>query len=267
MPRNASTGSGRSNDVRGDANGGPPLNQRVGSRMAADDAFPSFLTYEIVDWDDKGMMSPIKRNIGSETPAQSRKAIGEIALKAGLTGLLFAFAMGGTVPAQTIKTEDDGTILKGIIIFGRHGIRASTSDPSILNKYSAEPYPAFSVAPGCLTTNGMRAAGLLGSYFHDYLIHEVLLTGHPDADLARSYFRANTIERSYMTAAKFGAGLIPNADIPVHTYAAGRPDPVIDPLLAMVSTVDPVRAVTEARGVFGNGTNLASAYSGELSLS
>ena len=43
-------------------------------------------------------------------------------------------------------------------------------------------------------------------------------------------------------------------------------DPVFDPLLAGVATVDPVRALTEVQGVFGSGTNLASAYSGELSL-
>jgi 4-phytase/acid phosphatase len=43
---------------------------------------------------------------------------------------------------------------------------------------------------------------------------------------------------------------------------------VIDPLLAGVApvAVDPVRALAEVQGVFGSGTNLSSAYSGELSL-
>jgi 4-phytase/acid phosphatase len=109
----------------------------------------------------------------------------------------------------------------------------------------------------------------MGSYFHDYLVHEGLLTGDTNTDLAHSYFRANVIERSYMTAAKFGAKLIPGANIPVHTYNPTNPfvaDPVIDPLLAGVATVDPARALTEVQGVFGSGTNLSSAYSGELSL-
>ena len=73
-----------------------------------------------------------------------------------------------------------------------------------------------------------------------------------------------------MTAAKFGAGLIPGANIPVHTYypTPTNADPVIDPLLAGVApvSVDPVRALAEVQGVFGSGTNLSSAYSGELSL-
>jgi hypothetical protein len=95
-----------------------------------------------------------------------------------------------------------------------------------LNQFSADPYPIFVGVPlGYLTPNGRQAAGLLGSYFHDYLVHEGLLTGDTNTDLARSYFRANTIERSYITAAKFGAGLIPGVSIPVHTYAAGTSRP------------------------------------------
>ena len=188
-------------------------------------------------------------------------------LKAVLTGLLLAVPLEGPVPAQTIKAVDDGTVLKQIIIFGRHSIRAPAIDSNSLGQFSVDLYPNFVGVPaGYLTTNGQRAAGRLGSYFHDYLLHEGLLTGNTNIDLARSYFRANTIERSYMTAAKFGAGLIPGAAIPVHTYPPGTPDPVFDPLLAGVATVDPARALTEVLGVFGSGTDIASAYSGELSL-
>ena len=122
---------------------------------------------------------------------------------------------------------------------------------------------------GYLTPNGRLAAGLMGTYFHDYLAHEGVLTGDANTDLARSYFRANVIERSYVTAAKFGAALIPGANIPVHTYYPTNrfvADLVFDPLLAGVATVDPARALAEIQGVFGSGTNLSSAYSGELSL-
>jgi 4-phytase/acid phosphatase len=195
-----------------------------------------------------------------------------------LTGLLLAVAMEGPVLAQTTNVADNGTVLKQIILFGRHSIRTATSGTNSLDQCSANPFPDFVGVPvGYLTTNGQQAAGLLGSYFHEYLLHEGLLTGDASSDLARSYFRANTIERSYMTAAKFGAGLIPGANIPVHTYyppppnaypATTNADPVIDPLLAGVApvAVDPVRALAEVQGVFGSGTNLSSAYSGELSL-
>jgi 4-phytase/acid phosphatase len=212
-------------------------------------------------------MNPTTPNTEPKPSTQRRKAVAGSSLKSVLTGLLLAVAIEGPVLAQTIKAMDDGTVLKEIIFFGRHSIRTATSGTNSLDQCSANPFPDFvGVTVGYLTTNGQQAAGLLGSYFHEYLLHEGLLTGDASSDLARSYFRANTIERSYMTAAKFGVGLIPHANIPVHTYPSGNPDPVFDPLLATNAIVDPVRALAEVQGVFGSGTNLSSAYSGELSL-
>jgi 4-phytase/acid phosphatase len=212
-------------------------------------------------------MNPTTPNTEPKPSTQRRKAVAGSSLKSVLTGLLLAVAIEGHVLAQTIKAMDDGTVLKEIIFFGRHSIRTATSGTNSLDQCSANPFPDFvGVTVGYLTTNGQQAAGLLGSYFHEYLLHEGLLTGDASSDLARSYFRANTIERSYMTAAKFGVGLIPHANIPVHTYPSGNPDPVFDPLLATNAIVDPVRALAEVQGVFGSGTNLSSAYSGELSL-
>lgn len=191
--------------------------------------------------------------------------------------ILLVLALSLAVPglAQTIKDVDDGTTLKQIIIFGRHSIRSSTADPSQLEQFSVDSYPVFAGVPtGYLTPNGRKAARLLGSYFHAYLLHEGLLTNKVQTDLSRSYFRANSIQRSNITAAKFGEGLIPGATIPVHSYPIADtdtntpavPDPVFDPLLARVATVDPDRAVNEARGIFGSGAAIASAYSSELCL-
>ena len=212
-------------------------------------------------------MNPISPNIEPKPSTRCHKAVAGGFLKAIVAGLLLAVATEGPVLAQTTNAGDDGTVLKQIIIFGRHSIRAAISTTNTLNQFSADPYPDyFGVPVGYLTANGQQAAGLLGSYFHDYLLHEKLLTGSNDTDLARSYFRANTIERSYMTAAKFGAGLVPGVTVPIHTYAAGAADPVFDPLMAQVATVDPARALAEVLGLYGSGTNLASAYSSELSL-
>jgi 4-phytase/acid phosphatase len=212
-------------------------------------------------------INPTSPHIEPQPSAQCRKTVAGCFLKAILVVLLVAVAMERPVLAQTTNAADDGTVLKQIILFGRHSIRAPTSSTNVLNLYSADPFPVFVGVPdGYLTPNGRLAARLLGSYFHKYLVHEGLLTGDTNTDLARSYFRANTIERSYMTAARFGTGLIPGADIPVHTFAAGTPDLVFDPLLKGVATVDPARALAEVQGVYGSGTNLASAYSSELAL-
>jgi 4-phytase / acid phosphatase len=183
-----------------------------------------------------------------------------------LLGLLLTLVVPVSVPAQAIKNADDGTTLKQIIIFGRHSIRSATTDPSTLSQMAVDPYPAFEVPPGYLTPNGRRAETLLGSYFRHYLLHEGLLTGNARTDARRSYFRANSIQRSNITAAAFQTGLIPDSTPSVHSFPLGQPDPVFDPILANVAKVDPARAATEAQAIFNNGAALASAYSGEYAL-
>jgi 4-phytase / acid phosphatase len=201
--------------------------------------------------------------------------------KSMLTGLFLALAIAFPASAQSINGTDDGTTLKQIIIFGRHSIRSSTVAPATLAAFTTDlyPYPAFVGVPqGYLTPHGREAARLLGSYFHDYLAYEGLLTDNATATeaLSHCYFRANSIERSNVTASMLGAGLIPKATqpIPVHSYkladnitgAPAEPDPVFDPVAANVATIDADRAVTEVLGIYGSGAALASAYSGELAL-
>jgi len=186
--------------------------------------------------------------------------------------ILLGLVLTLTVPvrvqvlAQTITNVNDGTTLKQIIIFGRHSIRSSVTDPSILSQMAVDSYPSFNVPKGYLTPNGRRAEILLGSYYRKYLLQEGLLTGDTQKDTNRSYFRANSIQRSNITAAAFQAGLIPGSKMSVHSYPLGQPDPVFDPILAKVVEVDPVRAATEAQALFNSGAALASAYSGEYSL-
>jgi 4-phytase/acid phosphatase len=182
-----------------------------------------------------------------------------------LHGVLLSLAIAASVPAQTVTNDD--TVLKQIIIFGRHGVRAPTMSQADYAQYSPRPYPCFGVLqPGYLTVHGQQAEVLLGAYYRSYLLSEGLLTGDAAADLAHSYFRANSIQRSNLTATKLGAGLFNGIKVPVHSYPLGQPDPVFDPVLAQVATVDPVRAAKEVQGTYYSGTALASAYSGEFSL-
>jgi 4-phytase/acid phosphatase len=115
-------------------------------------------------------MNTITSNIEPKPSTQHRKKVGGGFLKAILAGLLLAVVTEEPVLAQTTNAVDDGTVLKQIIIFGRHSIRAAISTTNTLNQFSADPYPDyFGVPVGYLTTNGQQTAGLLGSYFHDYL--------------------------------------------------------------------------------------------------
>jgi 4-phytase / acid phosphatase len=185
-----------------------------------------------------------------------------------LVGLVFTLniPVSGPVPAQTISNANDGTVLKQIIIFGRHSIRSSVTDPSELQTYAVDGYPDFGVPQGYLTPRGRLAEALLGAYYRSYLLNQGLLTGNDKKDAAHSYFRSNSIERSYETASAFQGSLIPNATESVHSFPFSTPDAVFDPILAGVAKVDPYRAQNEAQAIFNSGSALASAYSGEYSL-
>ena len=182
-------------------------------------------------------------------------------------GLVFALTVPVQVPAQT-GPNNDGTTLKQIIIFGRHSIRSSSVDLALLQPFAVDVYPPFEVATGCLTPNGVKAETLLGAYYSQYLSYEGLLTGNDRTDALHSYFRSNSIERSWMTANALGTGLIPSFPPPVHSFSVNPqvPDPVFDPIAAGVAKVDPNLAAAQVQGIFNSGEALASAYSGEFSL-
>lgn len=182
-----------------------------------------------------------------------------------LFGILIAMViqLPGTAPAQTITNGDDGTTLKQIIIYGRHGVRAGITPSALLNVVATESYPPFEVQDGYLTPHGRRAERLLGIYFRNYLLHEGLLTGNQQTDAARSYFRANSIQRSNITAAEFHTGLFPDLNAKVHSYPLGHTDPVFDPIGANVVQVDPERAEAEVQALYDSGSALVSAYQAE----
>jgi len=182
-------------------------------------------------------------------------------------GLVFALTVPVQVPAQT-GPNNDGTTLKQIIIFGRHSIRSSSVDLALLQPFAVDVYPPFEVATGCLTPNGVKAETLLGAYYSQYLSYEGLLTGNDRTDALHSYFRSNSIERSWMTANALGTGLIPSFPPPVHSFSVNPqvPDPVFDPIAAGVAKVDPNLAAAQVQEIFNSGEALASAYSGEFSL-
>jgi 4-phytase/acid phosphatase len=167
--------------------------------------------------------------------------------------------------SQTVNPSDD-TVLKQIILFGRHGVRSAALPTSTLAAFTNQTYPNFGVPTGYLTPNGLTDETLLGSYFRNYLLQEGLLTGNDVLDAKLSYFRANSIQRSNISAQALSAGLLPAAPVSVHSYPLGTPDAVFDPISAGIVTLDSARAAQEVTGVFGSGAALASAYSAEFAV-
>ena len=160
----------------------------------------------------------------------------------------------------------DNTQLKQVIIFGRHAVRTPNAGNTVLNNFSALPYPNFAV-PGIavITPNGQINETNLGAYFRLWLTQEKLLTGNDAADNASVYFRADGVPLILDTAQAFAAGLLPSAAVTIHSTTSS--DPLFHPVDAGVAALDEEMAVAAVNGrLGGNPQALATAYAPELAL-
>ena len=170
----------------------------------------------------------------------------------------------GFLTAQSV----DDTQLKQVIIFSRHSVRSPVADNSLLNTFSAKPFPNFGGgAPGLLTSNGTALATIMGGYYRLWLTKEGLLTGNDASDANFVYFRANVIERTIATARALASGLLPTVGIDIISYPPQTSDPLFDPVDAGVARLDQQKAIAAVKGrLGGNAQSLASAYASEYAL-
>src|ERR1039458_590820 len=161
----------------------------------------------------------------------------------------------------------DDTQLKQVIVFGRHSVRSPTQPNSVLDNFSAQPFPVFNVPTGYLTAKGATLETMLGGYYRLWLTKEGVLTGNDAADATHVYFRANVIERTIASAQAFAAGVLPAANISVNHYGPTASDPLFDPIGAGVAELDQNMAIAAVQGrLGGNAQSLTSAYAAELAL-
>lgn len=178
---------------------------------------------------------------------------------------LFTLALLG-LPFAAAQPVDN-TELKQVIVFGRHSVRSPLEPNSILDTFSAQPFPEFSVAPGYLTGNGATLETILGGYYRLWFTKEGLLIGNDSADASLVYFRANVIERTIASAQAFAAGMLPAATVSVAHYGPTDSDPLFDPVGAGIARMNQQMAIDAVAGRFGdNPQALAAAYAPELAL-
>jgi 4-phytase/acid phosphatase len=183
------------------------------------------------------------------------------------TRLFRSFTLALMCVPFTAAQPADNTELKQVIVFGRHSVRSPLEPNSVLDTFSTQPFPAFSVAPGYLTANGATLETIIGGYYRLWFTQEKLLTGNDSADASLVYFRANVIERTIASAQAFAAGMLPAATVSVNHYGPTESDPLFDPVGAHVARMNQQMAVAAVAGRFGdNPQALATAYAPELAL-
>src|SRR5215468_4002942 len=120
--------------------------------------------------------------------------------------------------------------LKYVLLVSRHGVRSPTWTPERLNQYSAEPWPDWGTAPGNLTSHGRALMQLMGAYYREYLISEGLLSRSGCTDAARTFFWADTDQRTLETGRALSESILPGCNVKVQSLAEGENDPLFNPL-------------------------------------
>ena len=167
------------------------------------------------------------------------------------------------IPAKS--TVDANTSLKFVIVYTRHGVRSPTGKMDTLNRYSRQPWPEWSVAPGYLTAHGAQLMTIFGKYDRELLASQGLLTQDGCADAAHIRIVADSDQRTRETGKALAEGIAPGCGVEVAALPEGTPDPLFHPLSAGVGAPDKALVAAAIAGrIGGNPQGVTEAYRAQL---
>ena len=144
-------------------------------------------------------------------------------------------------------------------------MRSPTGKTDLLNQYSAEPWPKWSVPPGYLTEHGAHLMTLFGAYDRELLAAQGLLAPSGCADAPQIRIVADSDQRTRETGKALAAGLAPGCALDVSALPEGTHDPLFHSMGAGVGHLDKSLAAAAISGRIGaNPQGLSEAYRPQL---
>jgi 4-phytase / acid phosphatase len=152
------------------------------------------------------------------------------------------------VSAQTATAPADGKAeLQFVVALSRHGVRSPINDTSLLNKYSAAPWPKWDVKPSYLTPRGYELMKLFGAWDRVWLSQQGLFAASGCDDAAHVSIFADSDERTRETGKALAEGMFPGCTVDVHAQAEGT----VDPLYRVVGGLHPQDSALAAAAISG----------------
>jgi 4-phytase/acid phosphatase len=152
------------------------------------------------------------------------------------------------------------------LILARHGVRAPSSLPVALDRYSARDWPVWPVAPDNLTHHGYILLRQFGAWDRAWLAQRNLLAPG-GCEAAAMYIYTDSDERTIASGHALAAGLSPACAVTVHSLPEGQRDPlfhVSPPTLDAAARARMLASVRERMG--GSPEAFAAAHAAELKL-
>jgi 4-phytase/acid phosphatase len=166
--------------------------------------------------------------------------------------LVLAVLLGVLLPLAALRAQEGDSEVKLVVVVTRHGIRAPLVTNASLGQFSAQAWPKWDVPPEYLTAHGRQQMALMGAYYRARYVKDGLLTGSPEEDFGRVYFRADSDERTVATAEGLARGLLPGATPDVHARPLGQADPLFQPAKFLVGRTDEALAFAAVKGRIGD---------------
>lgn len=155
-------------------------------------------------------------------------------MRFSLAALVAALVLTAIAPVQAQDQQ-----LERVVLLSRHGVRAPTDPPEVLNKLSASPWPQWPVAPGELTARGAELMVLMGNYYREDYSGRGLLSPERCPRAGTIQGIADVDQRTRVSGQALLDGLYPQCRLVVQYQAdLAKPDPLFHTVKAGMCSLD-----------------------------
>jgi 4-phytase/acid phosphatase len=186
-------------------------------------------------------------------------------LKRHCLALLAAAFFSHAAWAATTPPPGAGWTLERSVFLLRHGLRTPLETEAAIQGLNDQPLPSWKEPPSHLTSHGIEATRLLGSYLRQWAVAEHVLPDQGCPARGAVDIWTNSAARTIATGSALADGLAPGCNIAVSHLEPGARDPLFSPADEMTG-FKASDAIAAIRAEKGDPQSLTAPYKAEIAL-